>query len=83
MDLLSDGGKMDIVLSEVIFHAPTYKKFREEFFYKNNILTIIDLPHDTFRPYNNAKCIVIILEKNKKQKETIQMIKINEIGHNH
>ena len=83
IDLLSDGGKLGIVLSEVIFHAPTYKKFRDEFFYKNNITDIIDLPHDTFRPYNNAKCIVIILEKNKPQSEFIRMINIKEMGHDH
>ena len=82
LDLLG-GGKLAIVLSEVIFHAPTYKKFRQEFFYKNNITDIIDLPHDTFRPYNNAKCIVIILEKDTPQNEFIRMININEIGHDH
>ncbi len=83
LDLLDDGGKLAIVLSESIFHAPSYKKYREAFFYKNNITDIIDLPHDTFRPYNNAKCIVIILEKNKPQSEFIRMIKVNEIGHDH
>ncbi|MBQ9025640.1 MAG: N-6 DNA methylase [Methanobrevibacter sp.] len=77
------GGKLAIVLSEVIFHAPSYKKFRQEFFYKNNITDIIDLPHDTFRPYNNAKCIVIILEKDTPQNEFIRMINVNEIGHDH
>ena len=77
------GGKLAIVLSEVIFHAPSYKKFRDEFFYKHNITDIIDLPHDTFRPYNNAKCIVIILEKDKPQTEFIRLININEIGHDH
>ncbi len=83
VDLLVDGGKLAIVLSESIFHAPSYKKFRKEFFYKNNVTDIIDLPHDTFRPYNNAKCIVIILEKNREQSEFIRMINIKEMGHDH
>ena len=83
LDLLVDGGKLAIVLSESIFHAPSYKKFRKAFFYKNNITDIIDLPHDTFRPYNNAKCIVVILEKNKEQGEFIRMINIKEMGHDH
>lgn len=83
IDLLVDGGKLAIVLSESIFHAPSYKKFRKEFFYKNNVTDIIDLPHDTFRPYNNAKCIVIILEKNREQCEFIRMINIKEMGHDH
>lgn len=80
LNLLRDGGKMGIVLSEVIFHAPSYKKYRE-LMYEHNITDVIDLPHDTFRPYNNAKCIVILLEKNKPQQNQIRMIKINEIGH--
>ena len=83
LDLLVDGGKLAIVLSESIFHAPSYKRFREEFFYKNNVTDIIDLPHDTFRPYNNAKCIIVILEKNREQSKFIRMIKVDEIGHDH
>lgn len=81
--LLKDNGKIAIVLSETIFHAPSYKKIREKFFYSNNILALIDLPHDTFRPFNNAKCIVVILEKNKQQQENVMLINLKEIGHTH
>ena len=83
LDLLKDGGTLGIVLSEVLFHAPSYKKYREKLIYKHNITHLIDLPHDTFRPFNNAKCIVLVLNKNEKQQRTIKMININEIGHDH
>ena len=83
IDMLKDGGKLGIVLSEVVFHAPTYKKFRNKFMYAHNITYIIDLPHDTFRPYNNAKCIVLIIEKNIQQQEQIKLIYLKEIGHDH
>ncbi len=83
IDLLRDGGKLVIVLSEVIFHAPSYKDIREKLFYTHNITHIIDLPHDTFKPFNNAKCIAIILEKKQKQQQKIMLINLKEIGHTH
>lgn len=49
----------------------------------NNITWLIDLPHNTFRPHNNAKCIVIILEKGKPQQERINMAVAEEMGHDH
>ena len=33
----------------------------------------IDLPHNTFRPHNNAKCLAIILVKNTSQQKNINM----------
>ncbi len=63
LDLVKPKGILGIILSEVVFHAPTYKKFRDLFFKNNKIISIIDLPHDTFRPFNNAKCVAIILQK--------------------
>ncbi|KJZ81626.1 hypothetical protein AP064_03765 [Candidatus Liberibacter solanacearum] len=83
LDLVKPKGILGIILSEVVFHAPTYKKFRDLFFKNNKILSIIDLPHDTFRPFNNAKCVALILqkEKNSNHKNLIKMINLKEIGH--
>lgn len=83
IDLLKDGGILGIILPETIFHSPTNKKVRDDFFYKHNILAIADIPHDTFRPYNNAKCDIIFIQKNRPQQEKVLAIKINNIGHNH
>ena len=58
---LGQDGTLGIILPEALFHAPSYKKIRQESFFNKTINTIIDLPHDSFKPYNNAKCIIIIL----------------------
>jgi len=83
LDLLKDGGILGIILPETIFHSPNNKKVRSDFFYKHNIKCLIDIPHDTFRPYNNAKCNVIFIEKNKEQESEVLAINIKNIGHNH
>lgn len=80
---LKKGGVLGIILPETIFHAPSMKKVRETLFYKHNITHLIDLPHDTFRPYNNAKTDIIFIQKDVKQQDDVTLIKINEIGHDH
>lgn len=83
LELLKDGGTLGIILPETVFHSPRNKTIRETLLYNNNITCMIDLPHDTFRPYNNAKCDIIFLEKNRPQQDNILAIKVNNIGHNH
>lgn len=82
LQLLKDGGYLGIILPETYFHAPSKKSFRD-FFKKHNVKWIIDLPHNTFRPHNNAKCIVIILQKNRPQQNSINMAVAEYIGHDH
>lgn len=83
LQLLKDKGILGIILPETIFHSPQNKGIRESLFYKHNIMCMIDLPHDTFRPFNNAKCDVIFLQKNVPQQDKILAINIENIGHNH
>lgn len=83
LEHLKDGGILGVILPETIFHAPTKNKVRDILFYKHNITHIIDLPHDTFRPYNNAKTDIIFLKKNQRQQKEITVIKVPEIGHDH
>jgi type I restriction enzyme M protein len=83
LQLLKDGGKMGIVLPETFFHAPNSGYVMEYMKKNNNILWIIDIPHNTFRPHNNAKCVIIILEKSIPQKPVINMAVAEEMGHNH
>lgn len=54
-----------------------------EFMARHNVFCLIDLPHNTFRPHNNAKCIAIFIEKNKPQQEKIMMCVAEEMGHDH
>jgi len=82
MQLLKDGGVLAIILPETYFHAPKQSPVRE-FIYQHNIQWLIDLPHNTFRPYNNAKCIAMIIQKNKPQQKHIKMIVAENIGHDH
>lgn len=82
MQLLKTGGVLAIILPETYFHAPSQKPVRE-FIYRHNIKWIIDLPHNTFRPHNNAKCIAIVIQKDIAQQKYINMAVIENIGHDH
>lgn len=82
MQLLKDGGKLAIILPETYFHAPSQFNVRQ-FIYRHNIQWIIDLPHNTFKPHNNAKCIAIVIEKNRPQQKHINMAVAEFIGHDH
>lgn len=82
LQFLRNGGRLGIVLPETYFHAPRSRYIRE-FFSKHNIQWIVDLPHNTFRPHNNAKCLMIVLEKNATQQPLIHMAVAEEMGHDH
>lgn len=83
LQLLRDGGKMAIVLPETYLHAPSVRYIIDYIEKRHNIFAIIDLPHNTFRPHCNAKCIVLFVQKNCKQQEKIVMGIVQEMGHNH
>jgi type I restriction enzyme M protein len=83
LQFCKDGGKVAIVLPETYFHAPKVKYVLDYLLKGNNILSIIDLPHNTFRPYCNAKTLLIVLEKGRPQQEEITMAVCEQIGHDH
>jgi len=83
LQFLRDGGKLAIILPETFFHAPKTMYVLEFLLKGNNLKWVIDLPHNTFRPFNNAKCLAIVLEKNKQQQEKVNMAVLEEIGHDH
>jgi type I restriction enzyme M protein len=83
LNLLKDGGKLAIVLPETYFHAPNVRYVLNYLKNGNNIIAIIDLAHNSFRPYNNAKTVLVVLEKGKKQQSKIVMAVAEEIGHDH
>ena len=82
LELLKDGGKMGIILPETFFHAPQ-SRYILEFIKKHNVLWIIDLPHNTFRPHNNAKTLALIIQKNTNQQSLINLAVAEEMGHDH
>lgn len=83
LQLLKDGGKLAIIIPETYFHAPKVKYVLDYMKKDNNFIALIDLAHNTFRPYNNAKTVLLILEKNRPQQENILMAVTEEIGHDH
>ena len=83
LQMLGEGGKLAIVLPETYFHSPTTKFISEYFANGNNIIAIIDLAHNSFRPYCNAKTCLLILEKGRPQQTKIIMGVAEEIGHDH
>ena len=83
LEMLRSGGTLAIVLPETIFHADTYKHVLNYILRRNNVKAVIDLPHNTFRPHNNAKTCLLILQKGKPQQEEIVMAVAEQMGHNH
>lgn len=83
LQLLKDGGKLAIIIPETYFHAPKVKYVLDYMKKGNNFIALIDLAHNTFRPYNNAKTVLLILEKGRPQQENILMAVTEEIGHDH
>jgi type I restriction enzyme M protein len=81
--MLNNGGKLAIVLPETYFHAPSTKYILEYIKKNNNIKAVVDLPHNTFRPYCNAKTVLLVLEKGKPQQNKIIMAVAEEMGHDH
>ncbi|MFW6046817.1 MAG: N-6 DNA methylase [Candidatus Woesearchaeota archaeon] len=83
LELLKDGGRMGIVLPEIVFHGTNSKYIMNYICNNNNIEWIVDLPRNTFQPHTGAKCIAIIFEKNVSQQEKIKMAVAEEVGHDH
>ncbi len=83
LQLLKEGGRMVIILPETYFHAPKSGYVLQYMTKGNNIKWLVDLPHNTFRPYNNAKCVAVVIEKNKPQQSKINLAVIEEMGHDH
>jgi type I restriction enzyme M protein len=83
LDMLKGGGKLAIILPETYFHAPNSSYVLEYMKKNNNFIAIVDLAHNTFRPYNNAKTVLLVLEKGRPQQASIIMAVAEEIGHDH
>lgn len=83
LQFLKDGGRLAIILPETYFHAPKVRYVLDYLLNGNNVKAVIDLPHNTFRPYCNAKTLLIIIEKNRPQQEKITMAVCEQIGHDH
>ena len=83
LQMLTQGGTLAIVLPETFFHAPSYKPILDFMLRGNNVKAVIDLPHNTFRPHNNAKTCLLVIQKGVAQQQHIVMAVAEEMGHDH
>lgn len=83
LEMTKTGGTIAIVLPESVFHGPSLGYVRQYFLAGNNIRAIVDLPHNTFRPYCNAKTCLMVLTKGEEQQEFVMMATPTEMGHDH
>ena len=83
LDMLKDKGTLCIVLPETVFHAPSKKHLRHFILDGNNLIAVVDLPHNAFRPYCNAKTCLLVLQKGVPQQDRIIMATPKEVGHDH
>ena len=85
LHLLKTGGRMAIVLPETAFHAPSRKHLRDYITSRSRVLAVIDLPHNTFRPYCNAKTCLLVLEKgaSAQPSDRVVMAEAEQMGHDH
>lgn len=81
--MLKSGGTLAIVLPESIFHAPSKEHLRFFISSNSNIIAIVSLPHNTFRPHCNAKTCLLVLQKDEKQSDRVIMATPEEMGHDH
>lgn len=83
LQLLRPGGRMAIVLPETYLHAISSEHILQVL-RRYKILHVIDLAHDTFRPDNNAKTVIVVLEKSGPTTDyEIQFSIARTIGHDH
>jgi len=82
LEFLKNGGKLAIVLPETYFFSPS-TKYVLDYIKQHNIIAVIDLPHNSFRPHCNAKTCLLILQKNKPQTKKIFMGVAEQMGNDH
>ena len=83
--MLKDGGRMAIVLPETVFHAPSTERLRDYILDRGEVLAVVSLPHNTFRPHCNAKTCLLVVARAKAglNPRDVVMACPREMGHNH
>ena len=82
LEMLTDGGELAIVLPETVFHAPSRRHLRHWIRAHASVKAVIGLPHNTFRPYCNAKTCLLVVKKGGPQSDVV-MADPYEMGHDH
>jgi len=86
LQLLKPNGKMAIVLPDSILSNPGLSYIRYWIRKKANIISVIDLPEETFQPFTGVRASILFLEKKDtsidNQVYDIFMAKANVVGKN-
>ena len=82
LDMLNDDGVLAMVLPETVFHGISKRYIRDYICRRAAVEAIIELPHNTFRPYCNAKTCLLVARKGRPQQRVV-MAAPAEMGHNH
>ena len=84
-NMLKEGGRLAIVLPETVFHAPSTEYLRIWIENRCRVSAVIDLPHNTFRPYCNAKTCLLVAQKGRKNnpEDKVLMAEAIQMGHDH
>ena len=83
LQMLRNGGVLAIVLPESFFHAVSYRYILQFIMRNNNVKAVVDLPHNTFRPHNNAKTCLLVVQKGVEQQSDVVMAVAEQMGHDH
>ena len=73
LDLLKEGGRLGMVLPDGILANSTYGYVRQSLSRRAEILGMIDLPADTFRPSTNTKTHLLFLKKTASPRENYDL----------
>ncbi len=75
IDSLKPNGKLVVLVGEsFLFSYGAYLQLRKKLIEENLIETIISLPAGIFQPYSGVKSSILVLDKNKEQGETINLV---------
>ena len=73
LDLLKEGGRLGIVLPDGILSNPTYEYIRQSLRTRAEIIGVVDVPADAFRPSTNTKTHLLFLKKTSSPRSDYKM----------
>ena len=73
LDLLKEGGRLGIVLPDGILSNPTYEYIRQSLRTRAEIIGVVDVPADAFRPSTNTKTHLLFLKKTSNPRSDYNM----------
>lgn len=73
LELLKEGGRLGIVLPDGILSNPSYEYIRQSLMTRAEIMGVVDVPADAFRPSTNTKTHLLFLKKTSNPRPDYKM----------